>query len=90
MPAEADEILLSTYALGEFPARDEPSHVYTIKPNASGQTALTVFGKAEQRATQPTWTADGSRITFTLIGNGRPAGTIRARLHSSSGTARIS
>jgi Tol biopolymer transport system component len=64
----SDEILFSTYDLGEFQATDEPSNLYTMKPNGSGQTALTTFGKAEQRATQPTWTPDGSRIIFTLVG----------------------
>ena len=64
----SDEILFSTYDLGEFQATDEPSNLYTIKPDGSGQTALTTFGKAEQRATQPTWTPDGSRIIFTLVG----------------------
>ncbi len=64
----SDEILFSTYDLLVFPATDEPSNLYTIKPDGSGQTALTSFGKAEQRATQPTWTPDGSRIIFTLVG----------------------
>jgi len=64
----SDEILFSTYDLGEFQATDEPSNLYTIKRDGSGLTALTAFGKAEQRATQPTWTADGSRIIFTLVG----------------------
>jgi Tol biopolymer transport system component len=64
----SDEIVFSTYGLGEFQATDEPSNLYTIKPDGSGQTALTSFGRAEQRATQPTWTPDGSRIIFTLVG----------------------
>ena len=64
----SDEIVFSTYGLGEFQATDEPSNLYTIKPDGSGLTALTTFGKAEQRATQPTWTPDGSRIIFTLVG----------------------
>ena len=64
----SDEILFSTYDLNEFPATDEPSNLYTIKSDGSGQTALTSFGRAEQRATQPTWTPDGSRIIFTLVG----------------------
>ena len=63
-----DQILFSTYDLGEFQATDEPSNLYTIRPDGSGQTALTSFGKGEQRATQPTWTSDGSRIIFTLVG----------------------
>jgi Tol biopolymer transport system component len=64
----SDEILFSTYDLNEFSATDEPSNLYTIKSDGSGQTALTSFGRAEQRATQPTWTWDGSRIIFALVG----------------------
>jgi Tol biopolymer transport system component len=64
----SDEILFSTFDLGEFQGTDEPSNLYTIKADGSGQTALTTFGKAEQRATQPTWTPDGSRIIFALVG----------------------
>jgi len=64
----SDEILFSTYDLNEFSATDEPSNLYTIKSDGSGQTALTSFGKAEQRATQPTWTPDGTRIIFALVG----------------------
>lgn len=64
----SDEIVFSTYDLTEFPATDEPSNLFTIKADGSGQTALTSFGKAEQRATQPTWTPDGSRIIFALVG----------------------
>jgi Tol biopolymer transport system component len=64
----SDQIVFSTYDLNEFSATDEPSNLYTIKSDGSGQTALTSFGRAEQRATQPTWTPDGSRIIFTLVG----------------------
>lgn len=64
----SDEILFSTYDLGEFQATDEPSNLFTIGPDGSGLTPITTFGKADQRATQPTWTPDGSRIIFTLVG----------------------
>ena len=64
----SEEILFSTYDLGEYQATDEPSNLYIIKSDGSGLTALTTFGRAQQRATQPTWTPDGSRITFTLVG----------------------
>ena len=64
----SDEILFSTYDLNEFSATDEPSNLYTIKSDGSGQTALTSFGRAEQRATQPTWTWDETRIIFALVG----------------------
>ena len=64
----SDEIVFSTYGLGEFQSTDEPSNLYTIRSDGSGLTALTSFGRAEQRATQPTWSPDGSRIIFTLVG----------------------
>ena len=65
----SNEIVFSTYSLGEFQATDEPSILYMIKPDGSGLIALTSFGRADQRATQPTWTPDGSRIIFTLVSN---------------------
>jgi Tol biopolymer transport system component len=65
----SDEIVFSTYDLEVFQATDEPSNLYTIKSDGSGLTALTSFGRAGQRATQPTWTPDGSRIIFTLVSN---------------------
>ena len=65
---KADEIVFTTYDLNEFPGTDEPSNLYTMQSDGSGQTALTTFGEAEQRATQPTWTPDGTRIIFTLVG----------------------
>jgi Tol biopolymer transport system component len=63
-----NEVVFSTYGLGEFPATDDQSNLYTINSDGSGLTALTSFGRAEQRATQPTWTPDGSRIIFALVG----------------------
>lgn len=63
-----DLIVYSTYDLGEFQATDQPSNLYTIKPDGSGMTALTSYAAAGQRATQPTWTPDGERILFTLVG----------------------
>ena len=65
---KADEIVFTTYDLNEYPATDEPSNLYTMKSDGSGQTPLTSFGEAEQRATQPTWTPDGTRIIFALVG----------------------
>jgi Tol biopolymer transport system component len=31
-------------------------------------TQITQYGRAQERATQPTWTPDGQRIIFTLVG----------------------
>jgi Tol biopolymer transport system component len=66
--AGSNGIVFSTYDLGEFQTTDEPSNLYSINPDGTGLKTLTTFGKAEQRATQPTWTPDGSGIIFTLVG----------------------
>jgi Tol biopolymer transport system component len=63
-----DLIVFSTYDLGEFQATDEPSNLYTIKPDGSEMSKVTSYGPGGQRATQPTWTPDGKRILFTLVG----------------------
>jgi Tol biopolymer transport system component len=73
----SDAIVFSTHDLEEFKATNEPSNLFTMKPDGSAQTALTTFGNAEQRAAQPTWTPDGSRIIFTLVG--QHAGTDNPR-----------
>jgi Tol biopolymer transport system component len=44
-----------------------PSNLYTIRPDGTGLTQLTEFGKGETRAVQPTWTPDGDRIIFTAV-----------------------
>ncbi len=63
-----DLIVFTTYDLGEYQATDEPSNLYTIRPDGSDLRAVTTFGPADQRATQPTWTPDGDQIMFTLVG----------------------
>lgn len=67
-----DLIIFSTYDLGEFQSTDEASNLYTIRPDGSGMTAVTSFDRMDQRATQPTWTPDGLRIIFTLVGDSGP------------------
>jgi WD40 repeat protein len=42
------------------PVHDEARWLRSDRPHT--------FGNAEQRAAQPTWTPDGSRIIFTLVG----------------------
>jgi Tol biopolymer transport system component len=63
-----DLIVFTTYDLGEFQATDEPSNLYTIRPDGTALSPLTSYGRGGQRATQPTWTPDGTRILFTLVG----------------------
>jgi Tol biopolymer transport system component len=44
-----------------------PSNLYTAAPDGSHQTQITHFAKGQTRATQPTFTPDGSRIIFTAV-----------------------
>jgi Tol biopolymer transport system component len=50
-----------------WPTLDGPSNLYTAKPDGSQLTQVTRFIKGEPRATQPTFTPDGSRIIFTAV-----------------------
>ncbi len=63
-----DLIVFSTYDLGEFQATDEPSNLFTVHPDGTTMSPLTSYGPGGQRATQPSWTPDGKRILFTLVG----------------------
>lgn len=63
-----DLIVFTTYDLSEYQQTDEPSNLYTVRADGTELTQLTTFGRSEQRATQPTWTPDGTRILFTLVG----------------------
>lgn len=65
-----DLIVFSTYDLAEYQGIDEPSNLYTVRADGTDLTQLTTYGRADQRATQPTWTPDGTRILFTLVGQG--------------------
>jgi Tol biopolymer transport system component len=61
-----DLIVFTTYDYSSFWQTDDPSNLYTIRPDGSDRTQLTDFGPGEDRATQPTWTLDG-RILFTYV-----------------------
>jgi Tol biopolymer transport system component len=65
-----DLIVFSTYDYAAFWETDEPSNLYTIRPDGSDRIQLTDFGAGEDRATQPTWTSDG-RIIFTYVSGER-------------------
>jgi hypothetical protein len=64
-----DRIVFTTYDLSEYQATDEPSNLYTIGSDGTELEQLTTFGRADQRAAHPTWTPDGTRILFTLVGH---------------------
>jgi len=64
-PAD-DLIVYATNDVGAFPFTDDPSNLFTIRPDGTELTQITNFGGGEDRASQPTWTRDG-RIIFTHI-----------------------
>jgi Tol biopolymer transport system component len=61
-----DLIVFCTFDVGGFQSTDEPSNLFTIRPDGTELTQITDFGPGEARASQPTWTSDG-RIIFTYI-----------------------
>lgn len=65
---DGETIVFTTYDLGEFQGTDEPSNLFTIRPDGTDLTQLTRYPPGGERATQPTWTPDGKRILFTLVG----------------------
>jgi Tol biopolymer transport system component len=61
-----DVIVFCSYDAGGFESTDEPSNLFTIRPDGTELTQITDLGPGEERATQPSWTPDG-RIIFTYI-----------------------
>jgi Tol biopolymer transport system component len=59
-----DLIVFGTYDLGAFNGTDEPSNLSTVRPDGSDLTQITSFGPGEDRAVQPSWTPDGTRVIF--------------------------
>ena len=59
-------LVFCTYDYSAFFETDEPSNIFTIRPDGSDRTQLTDFGPGEDRATQPSWTSDG-RILYTHV-----------------------
>ena len=62
-------IAFSTYDLGAFQATDEPSNLYLINPDGGGLEQLTNLPREDVRISQPSWTPDGSRLIFTMVGS---------------------
>jgi Tol biopolymer transport system component len=60
-----DLVLFYTRPWTEFSTG--PSNLYTARPDGSRRTQITHFTKGLTRATQPTFTPDGSHIIFTAV-----------------------
>lgn len=61
-----DLIVFGEHDIGAEESTDDPTNLYTVRPDGSELTQITQFGPGEARAAQPTWTSDG-RIIFTLV-----------------------
>jgi Tol biopolymer transport system component len=64
---DGKRIVFNTYPLGSFQDTTKATNLYTIAPDGTGLTQVTHFGENDTRASQPTWTPDGKRITFMHI-----------------------
>ena len=64
---DGTRIVFYTHGLGSFQDTTLATNLYTIRPDGTGLTQVTHFGENDTRATQPTWTPDGTRILFTDI-----------------------
>jgi Tol biopolymer transport system component len=62
-----DLIVFSTHDLASFGTSTEPANLYTIGPDGTGRTQITRYTDHDVRATQPTWTPDGTQIIFTYV-----------------------
>ena len=61
-----DLIVFCTNDVGGLQVTDEPSNLFTVRSDGSKLSPITDYGPGKERATQPTWTADG-RIIFDHI-----------------------
>ncbi|MGY1733105.1 hypothetical protein ACI798_16450 [Geodermatophilus sp. SYSU D01045] len=61
-----DLIVFGDHDIGGEQDTDEPTNLFTIRPDGTERRPVTDFGPGEARATQPTWTSDG-RILFTYV-----------------------
>jgi hypothetical protein len=61
-----DVIVFGQYDIGFWQDTDEPTNIFTIRPDGTERKSVTTFGPGEARAAQPTWMSDG-RIMFAYI-----------------------
>jgi dipeptidyl aminopeptidase/acylaminoacyl peptidase len=61
-----DLIVFCTNDVGSLQVTDEPSNLFTVRSDGTKLSQITDYGPGKERASQPTWTADG-RIIFDHI-----------------------
>lgn len=72
---DGSELVMNSYDLGNIRSTDQPSNLYTIKPDGTGMLQLT-HGSVDgtMRIARPRWAPDGSGI-FVSIATTIPPGT---------------
>jgi Tol biopolymer transport system component len=71
-----DLIVFCTNDVGAIQVTDEPSELFTIRPDGSKLTQITDYGPGGERASQPTWTLDGRIIFDHITGADDELGTV--------------
>ena len=71
-----DLIVFCTNDVGGLQVTDEPSNSFTVRSDGSKLYQITDYGPREERASQPTWTADGRIIFDHITGANDQRGTV--------------
>jgi Tol biopolymer transport system component len=71
-----DLIVFCTNDVGSLQVTDEPSNLFTVRPDGTKLTQITDYGPGKERASQPTWTSDGRIIFDHITGANDELGTV--------------
>ena len=71
-----DLIVFCTNDVGSLQVTDEPSNLFTVRSDGSKLSQITDYGPGKERASQPTWTADGRIIFDHITGANDERGTV--------------
>ena len=71
-----DLIVFCTNDVSGLRVTDEPSNLFTVGSDGSKLSQITDYGPGKERATQPTWTADGRIIFNHITGANDELGTV--------------
>jgi Tol biopolymer transport system component len=70
-------LVMNSYDLGNINATDQPSNLYTMKPDGSDLRQLTTSSvDGSMRIGQPRWDPDGTRIVVSIASSTKPDNSI--------------
>ena len=79
--------MFCTNDVGSLQVTDEPSNLFTVRSDGSKLSQITDYASGKERASQPTWTADGRIIFDHITGANDERGTIAFINSDGSGLA---